>query len=116
MTNAEFGMLSETVFYVYLTLLLVNYAWFLPKAYREFKSKRPTHATRNVKWACGLGVLLSILLCVGMATPWRAGIYFLLFILNGFSYVIAGHLWMRHQILSNPDHPLHGLYSSMIMK
>ncbi|MDX9668636.1 hypothetical protein QMK50_27195 [Pseudomonas sp. P5_152] len=116
MTNADYNLYTTITFYGYLSLLLVNYLWFLPKAYREYKNKRPTHATRKVNWACGLGGLLTILCIFGMSTPWRVGIYFVLLMTNLATYIGVGHLWMRHQILSNPSHPLHELYSSMIMK
>lgn len=116
MTHTQYDLYTNTVFYSYLGLLLVNYLWFLPRAYREYKNKRPTHATRKVNWACGLGALLTIVCFYGISTECRAYIYFAMIMLNGWAYIIVGNIWMRHQILSNPNHPLHELYSSMIMK
>jgi hypothetical protein len=116
MTNRELHDIYLLFFYPYLLLLLVNYAWFLPRAYRDLKNKRPTHATKKVYWACGIGAFLTVVFGLSMATPWRGTFGFIWFFLNFSSIILVGHLWQRHQILSNPSHPLHELYSSMIMK
>lgn len=61
--------------------------------------------------------MLVVLFCWPLArSPWTLSLGFVWLMLNAFAAIIAHHLWQRNQILSNPDHPLHELYSSMIMK
>jgi hypothetical protein len=115
MTKAEFLVMSEAVFYIYLALSLVNYLWFLPKAYREYTNKRLKRATAHIYWASAVGIMLTLLCCVGMVTQWRIITGLSLLILNGGTYIVLANFWTHHQILNDPGHPLHQPYSNSIM-
>lgn len=116
MTSIEFEAFVLSMFYPYVILVLINYGWFLPRAYRDLKNQRPTEATRKALWAFGLGALLTVLFGLSMITPWRGAFGLIWFFANAFAFILTLHVWQRHQILNNPRNPLHKLLSSMVMK